>query len=187
MLSRRADGGQVLLEDIAEVVDASAKPTAINHIDAQPSIGVQIQKQSDANAVSVSRLVKARVAEIEKQYAAQNLKFNIASDQSIFTLASANAVVFDLGLAVLIVSIVMLMFLHSFRSSMFVLVALPSSMVPTFALMYIMGFSLNLMTLMALSLVVGILVDDSIVVLENINRHLEMGKDKQNSRTGWPE
>lgn len=86
---------------------------------------------------------------------------------------------FDLMLAVIIVGIVMLAFLHSFRSSMFVLVALPASIIPTFIAMYMLGFSLNLMTLMALSLVVGILVDDSIVVLENIYRHMEMGSDKR--------
>lgn len=179
IVANRADGSQVLLKDVAEVVDASTKPTAINHINAQPSIGVQIQKQSDANAVSVSQQAQVKIKQLEKQYANVGLKFNVASDQSIYTLASADAVVFDMGLAILIVSVVMLLFLHSFRSAMFVLVALPSSMIPTFALMYLMGFSLNLMTLMALSLVVGILVDDSIVVLENINRHLEMGKDKR--------
>ncbi|ARK12696.1 efflux RND transporter permease subunit [Fibrivirga algicola] len=179
IIANRTDGSQVLLRDVAEVVDASTKPTAINHINAQPSIGLQIQKQSDANAVSVSQQAQVKITQLEKQYANLGLKFNIASDQSIYTLASADAVVFDMGLAILIVSVVMLLFLHSFRSAMFVLVALPSSMIPTFALMYLMGFSLNLMTLMALSLVVGILVDDSIVVLENINRHLEMGKDKR--------
>ncbi|MEZ0485249.1 efflux RND transporter permease subunit [Fibrella aquatica] len=179
IIASRADGSRVLLKDVAEVVDASTKPTAINHINAQPSIGLQIQKQSDANAVSVSQQSQVKIKQLEKQYANVGLKFNIASDQSIYTLASADAVVFDMGLAILIVSVVMLLFLHSFRSAMFVLVALPSSMIPTFALMYLMGFSLNLMTLMALSLVVGILVDDSIVVLENINRHLEMGKDKR--------
>lgn len=179
IIARRADGGQILLSDVAEVVDGTAKATAINHINAKPSIGVQVQKQSDANAVDVSRFVRERIAQIEKQYANIGLKFNIAADQSTYTLASANAVVDDLFIAVLIVSVVMLMFLHSFRSSLFVLVALPSSMIPTFILMYVFGFSLNLMTLMALSLVVGILVDDSIVVLENINRHMEMGKDKR--------
>ncbi|MGM9510446.1 efflux RND transporter permease subunit [Larkinella sp. GY13] len=179
IIVRKTNGSQVLLKDLAEVVDATTKPTAINHINALPAIGLQIQKQSDANAVSVSQLTQVKLTQLEKQYSQFKLKFNIASDQSIYTLASANAVVFDMGLAILIVSVVMLLFLHSFRSAMFVLVALPSSMIPTFALMYIMGFSLNLMTLMALSLVVGILVDDSIVVLENINRHLEMGKDKR--------
>jgi HAE1 family hydrophobic/amphiphilic exporter-1 len=179
IIARRTDGSQVLLSDVAEVVDATTKPTAINHINAKPSVGVQIQKQSDANAVSVSELVRSRITTLEKQYSRYGLKFNIAADQSTYTLASAHAVVDDLFLAVLIVSVVMLLFLHSFRSSLFVLVALPSSMIPTFILMYTAGFSLNLMTLMALSLVVGILVDDSIVVLENINRHLEMGKDKR--------
>ncbi|PVH26876.1 efflux RND transporter permease subunit [Sphingobacterium corticibacter] len=171
--------GVIYLKDIAEVVDATAKTTAINHIDGIPSIGVQIIKQSDANAVDVSEQVKKAFSNIETQYKAQNLKFNISSDQSVYTLNSADAVMFDLMLAVIIVGIVMLAFLHSFRSSMFVLVALPASIIPTFIAMYVLGFSLNLMTLMALSLVVGILVDDSIVVLENIYRHMEMGSDKR--------
>ncbi len=179
VVARRADGSQVLLKNVAEIVDATAKPTAINHINAKPSIGIQILKQSDANAVSVSELVRAKITLLEKQHSGQHLKFNFASDQSVYTLASAHAVVDDLFLAILIVSVVMLLFLHSFRSSLFVLVALPSSIIPTFLLMYVAGFSLNMMTLMALSLVVGILVDDSIVVLENINRHLEMGKDRR--------
>jgi hydrophobe/amphiphile efflux-1 (HAE1) family protein len=171
--------GAVYLRDIAEVVDATAKTTAINHIDGIPSIGVQIIKQTDANAVDVSKQVKKAFAEIEGQYKSQHLTFNISSDQSIYTLHAANAVMVDLVLAIVIVGIVMLAFLHSMRSSLFILVALPSSIIPTFIAMYILGFSLNLMTLMAMSLVVGILVDDSIVVLENIYRHMEMGSDRR--------
>jgi HAE1 family hydrophobic/amphiphilic exporter-1 len=178
IVGRNNTGGQIFLKDIAEVYDGTADATAVNHINGRPSVALQIQKQSDANAVDVSKLTRERLTTLEKQYASSGLKFNIASDQSIYTLASADAVVFDLGLAVLIVSVVMLLFLHSVRSSMFILVALPSSMIPTFILMSVLGFSLNLMTLMALSLVVGILVDDSIVVLENINRHMEMGKSR---------
>ncbi|TCD26513.1 efflux RND transporter permease subunit [Pedobacter psychrodurus] len=176
---QRANEGTVYLKDLAEVVDATAKTTAINHINGIPSIGIQIIKQSDANAVDVSKQVKKTFAEIARQYKAQDLKFNISTDQSVYTLNSADAVMFDLMLAVIIVGIVMLAFLHSFRSAMFVLIALPSSIIPTFIAMYLLGFSLNLMTLMALSLVVGILVDDSIVVLENIYRHMEMGADKR--------
>ncbi|WP_440134635.1 efflux RND transporter permease subunit [Chitinophaga sancti] len=176
---QRPGGGSVYLKDVAEVVDATAKATAINHINGLPSIGIQIVKQSDANAVNVSRDVKKAFATLEKQYQDSKVKFTISSDQSTYTLRSADAVMEDLVLAVIIVGIVMLAFLHSFRSSMFVMVALPSSMIPTFIAMYVMGFSLNLMTLMALSLVVGILVDDSIVVLENIYRHLEAGTDRK--------
>jgi HAE1 family hydrophobic/amphiphilic exporter-1 len=172
-------GGSIYLKDIAEVVDATAKETAINHIDGLPSIGIQIIKQTDANAVNVSKDVKASFVKIEGEYKTKGLKFTISGDQSTYTLRSADAVMDDLVLAVIIVGIVMLAFLHSFRSSMFVMVALPSSIIPTFIAMYFLGFSLNLMTLMAMSLVVGILVDDSIVVLENIYRHLEMGSDRR--------
>lgn len=179
IVMQRPKAGSVYLRDIAEVVDATAKTTAINHINGIPSIGVQIIKQSDANAVNVSEQVKAKFEEIQAQYATNAIKFSVSSDQSEYTLKSADAVMEDLGLAVVIVGIVMLAFLHSFRSSMFVLVALPSSIIPTFIIMYFLGFSLNLMTLMAMSLVVGILVDDSIVVLENIYRHLEMGSDRK--------
>lgn len=179
IVKQQPNGGSVLLKDVAEVVDATAESTAINHIDGQPSIGIQIIKQSDANAVNVSKGVKKAFDEIEKNYASDHLKFGISTDQSTYTLHAADEVMIDIGLAILIVGIVMLAFLHSLRSSMFVMVALPASIIPTFIAMYVLGFSLNLMTLMAMSLVVGILVDDSIVVLENIYRHLEMGKDKK--------
>lgn len=179
MVSQRPGGGTIYLGDIAEIVDATAKQTAINHINGTPSIGVQIIKQTDANAVDVSKLVKENFTKLEQQYAAQGMKFTVSTDQSTYTLSSAHAVMEDLGLAILIVGVVMLAFLHSFRSSMFVLVALPCSIIPTFIAMYLLGFSLNLMSLMAMSLVVGILVDDSIVVLENIYRHLEMGSERR--------
>ncbi len=179
LIVSRSRNSTIYLEEIAEVIDATAETSAINHINGIPSIGVQIIKQSDANAVDVSDLIKKKFAELEKRFAAQNITFSVSSDQSTYTLASAHAVMEDLGLAVIIVGLVMLAFLHSVRSSLFVMVALPCSIIPTFIAMYFFGFSLNLMSLMALSLVVGILVDDSIVVLENIYRHMEMGSDKR--------
>ncbi|BAV05533.1 hydrophobic/amphiphilic exporter-1, HAE1 family [Filimonas lacunae] len=172
-------GGTVYLKDIASISDASVDATAVNAINGTPSIGIQVIKQSDANAVNLSKAVKAKFSELETQYATKGIHFTISADQSTYTLSAANAVMEDLGLAILIVGVVMLAFLHSVRSSMFVLIALPSSIIPTFIAMYFCGFSLNLMSLMAMSLVVGILVDDSIVVLENIYRHLEMGKDRR--------
>src|SRR5690606_12974280 len=173
------DGGKVYLRDVAEVLETQTDVTMLNHINGLPSIGIQILKQTDANAVEVSELVQKRLAQLEQDHQDIGIDFKIASDQSIYTLRSADAVMHDLVLAVIIVSLVMLMFLHSIRSSLFVLVALPASMIPTFIAMYLLGMSLNLMTLMALSLVVGILVDDSIVILENIMRHMEMGKNKR--------
>jgi HAE1 family hydrophobic/amphiphilic exporter-1 len=172
------EGGRVLLKDIASITDAQTEDKMVNRINGKPGIGIEIVKQADANTVKVSELVKKKLEDLKKMYASKGLSFEIAIDQSVYTLASADAVMDDLLLAVIIVALVMLLFLHSARSSFFVLVALPSAMIPTFILMYAFGFSLNLMTLMALSLVVGILVDDSIVILENIFRHMEMGKNK---------
>lgn len=173
------DGSRVLLSDVAIVSDAQEDVETLNRINGKAAIGIQVYKTDDANAVEVSESVKKKLIELKKLYADQQFQYEIASDQSTYTLESADAVMHDLFLAVLIVGVVMLFFLHSLRSSLFVLVAIPSAMIPTFIMMYLMDFSLNLMTLLALSLVVGILVDDSIVVLENIFRHLEMGKDKR--------
>ncbi|MCW4467617.1 efflux RND transporter permease subunit [Flavobacterium sp. MFBS3-15] len=171
--------GAVYLMDVAEVADLSSDILTINHSNGIPSVGLQVIKQSDANAVSVSKMVKEVFSDMESQYRENGVKFDLSSDVSVYTLSAADAVMYDLMLAVIIVGIVMLAFLHSLRSSLFVLVALPASIIPTFIAIYLLGFSLNLMTLMALSLVVGILVDDSIVVLENIYRHMEKGIDKR--------
>lgn len=172
------DGSRLLLSDIAYVSDSQEEAATLNRINGESAIGLEIKKQSDANAVNVSRLVREKLIAIKSTYASTDFNYKIASDQSIYTLQSADAVTHDLFLAILIVAGVMLFFLHSLRSASFVLVAIPSAMIPTFIGMWYLGFSLNLMTLLGLSLVVGILVDDSIVVLENIYRHLEMGKDK---------
>jgi HAE1 family hydrophobic/amphiphilic exporter-1 len=178
VLVRAPNGSIVKLSDVAEIEDGIAKQSSLTRINGANSIGLIIQKQSDANAVAVSKLVRSEIALLESEYSDMNLKFDVAADVSLFTLASANAVLFDLSMAIILVAIVMFFFLHSFRNSFIVLVSIPTSIVSVFALMYVFGFSLNMMSLMALSLVIGILVDDSIVVLENIHRHLEMKKDK---------
>ena len=176
---RTISGSSIKLSDIAEVVDGIAEQSNLNKINGKNSIGIIIQKQSDANTVDVCKRVKEQLKLLENQYADDNLKFDVASDNSTYTLASANAVMEDLMFAVLLVALVMFMFLHSIRNSFIVLISIPSSIISVFIAMYIFDFSLNLLTLMALSLVIGILVDDSIVVLENIYRHMEMGKDKR--------
>jgi HAE1 family hydrophobic/amphiphilic exporter-1 len=171
-----AENGRIILSDIAEVEDGIAEQTKINRYNNRISIGLQILKQSDANSVEIARAIKKEIASMQQEYAKDELTFDIASDASVYTLASVNAVLEDLVIAVIIVSIVCLTFLHSLRSALIVMVAVPLSMIPSFIFMYFFGYTLNLMSLMALSLAVGILVDDSIVVVENIYRHLEMGK-----------
>ena len=177
-ITKNSSGSVVKLGDIAEIIDGTTKQTTLNRINGETSIGIQIQKQSDANAVKVNELVKLEMKAIESTYSDIGLKFNIASDNSTYTLASAHAVMEDLSLAIILVAIVMLLFLHSIRNSFIVLISIPASIISVFIAMYVFDFSLNMLTLMALSLVIGILVDDSIVVLENIYRHLEMGKHR---------
>jgi hydrophobic/amphiphilic exporter-1 (mainly G- bacteria), HAE1 family len=178
-VARTAGGAIIHLSDIADVYDGIAEITTINRVNNVSSIGIIIQKQSDANTVDVCQKVKKELTLLESQYANQGVKFNISSDTSIHTLDSANAVVKDLLLAIILVAFVMFFFLHSFRNSLIVMVSIPASIISVFAAMYVFDFSLNLMTLLALSLVIGILVDDSIVVLENIHRHQEMGKGRK--------
>ena len=172
-------GSPVRIADVAEIRDEPKEAADISRVNGISSIGVIVQKQTDANAVAVSEGIKKEMSILEDQYKAEGLKFKIASNTTDFTLDAVDAVVHDIGLAVVLVALVMLVFLHSLRNSLIVMVAIPASLVATFIGMYIFGFTLNLMTLLAMSLVIGILVDDSIVVLENIYRHLEMGKNRR--------
>lgn len=171
-------GSRVRLSDIATVQDGTKEITTFNRIDGRNSIGLQLVKQRDANAVEVAREVKRILREIEQAYAAQKVKFDIANDSSEFTIEAADLVMFDFFLAIVIVAAVMLLFLHSLRNSLIVMISIPASLLSVFIAMNLLGYTINLLTLMAISLVIGILVDDSIVVLENIYRHLEKGKDK---------
>ncbi|MBI5216605.1 MAG: efflux RND transporter permease subunit [Ignavibacteriae bacterium] len=179
VIGHSRDGGEIHLSDVAEIEDGRKDYATLSRINGVSSVGVMVQKQSDANTVDVSKLVRAELPNIEADYKDINLKFDIAQDGSLFTIDAANAVKEDLALAILFVALVMLAFLHSIRNSLIVLVAIPSSIVATFIGMYLFNMTLNIMTLLGLSLVIGILVDDSIVVLENIYRHLEKGDERR--------
>ena len=172
-------GSPVKLSDIATVSDVTKEPASVFRYNGENAIGLLIKKQGDANAVEISKQVKTKITTIQDKYAAKGVKFIIADDTADYTLESADGVIHDLEISVFLVAAIMLLFLHSIRDSLIVLVAIPTSLISTFIAMYFFGFSLNLMSLLALSLVIGILVDDSIVVLENIHRHLHMGKDKR--------
>lgn len=169
----------IRLSDVASVTDASKDQITISRLNGVNGVGLRIKKQSDANAVDMAKATKDRFKEIEKKYKKEGITFTVATDTSIPTLDSVNAVIHDLELAVLLVAAVMLLFLHSLRNAFIVLISIPASLISTFIAMYLLGYTLNLMTLLAMSLVIGILVDDSIVVLENIYRHLQMGKKRR--------
>ena len=169
----------VYVKDVAEVVDGIKEITSYSRYNSKNGIGLMIKKQGDANAVDVSKLIREKFQTIEKQNANADVKFVVTDDSTDNTIAAVNSVVFDLILAVILVSLVMLLFLRSFRNSLIVLVAIPTSLITSFAVMWLLGYTLNLMTLLAMSLIIGILVDDATVVLENIQRHLDMGKEKR--------
>lgn len=168
----------VYVKDIANVIDGVKEIPSVSRYNGVNGIGLMLKKQGDANAVDVSKLVQEKLKVIEEQNKDAGVKFTIADDSTDKTIAAVNSVVFDLFLAVILVSIVMLLFLRSYRNSLIVLVSIPTSLVTAFAVMWLLGYTLNLMTLLAMSLIIGILVDDAIVVLENIQRHLDKGKEK---------
>ena len=172
------DGAQVRLSDIATVFDTQKDVEKVARFNQKSTILMQIKKQSDANAVSVSELVQETIGTVQNSYKAQGVKINIVDDTTEFTLEAANHVIFDLFLAIILVAVVMLLFLHNIRNAFIVMVSIPVSLIATVIGMYLMGYTLNLMSLLGLSLVVGILVDDAIVVLENVYRHMEMGKSR---------
>jgi HAE1 family hydrophobic/amphiphilic exporter-1 len=179
VVAAKPDGSVVKLGDIAEVQDTPKETTNISRYNGRNSIAMLIFKQPDGNEVSISEQVRKEITNIENIYKDKGLKFAIANDTSEFTSTSAKAVMHDLLMAILLVAVVMLVFLHSLRNSFIVMVAIPVSLISTFVAMYVMDFSLNIISMVAMSLVIGILVDDSIVVLENIYRHLEMGKQRR--------
>jgi HAE1 family hydrophobic/amphiphilic exporter-1 len=176
-----APGSPVYVKDVAAVIDGVKEVSSVSRYNGVNGIGLLLKKQGDANAVDVSKLVREKLEQIEAANTAEGVKFIIADDSTDKTIAAVNSVVFDLLLAVILVSLVMLLFLRSYRNSLIVLIAIPTSLITAFAVMWLLGFTLNLMTLLAMSLIIGILVDDAIVILENIQRHLDMGKEKRSA------
>ena len=165
----------VRLGDVAEVVDTFAQQTRLQRLNGQDAVGFIITKQADANGVQVSDDIKAALDRTQNLLP-RGTTLQITNDTAKFTRRSLDAVLGDLRLAVILTGIVLLLFLHTFRPTIIVLLAIPTSLISTFLIMFFNGFSLNMISLMALALCIGILVDDSIVVLENIERHLKLGE-----------
>jgi HAE1 family hydrophobic/amphiphilic exporter-1 len=170
--------GVVYLKDIARVVDGTRENVTLSRLNGENSIALTIQKQSDANSVKTSDRLRRAMSALEAENGGR-ISFTVAQDITEFTRNSLSEVQRDLFLAILMVAIVLFFFLHNARNSFIVLLSIPTSLITTFFFMYLFGYTLNLVSLMALALVIGILVDDSIVVLENIHRHLERGEEPE--------
>ncbi len=170
------NGSAIFLRDVAQVTDTIKADRSLARLKGTPALGIQIVKQAQANSVKTSRDVRAELAKLEQQYKGL-IHFEIAQDITVFTRNAIAEVNRNVGEALVVVALVLLVFLHSFRNSLIVLIAIPISLISTFITMAIFGFSVNLMTMMSLGMVIGVLVDDSIVVLENIHRWLKRGAD----------
>ncbi|MBV9897422.1 MAG: efflux RND transporter permease subunit, partial [Chloroflexi bacterium] len=176
LIVTQTTNGPILLRDLATVGLGYKQQTQLQRLNGTDAVGLQIVKQSDANALQVADSVRVALAKLQTLLP-QGSQVVVTNDTSVFTRASLDAIQHDLLLSVLLVGGVMLLFLHAWRHTVIVLLAIPTSLISTFLVMYALGFSLNIMSLMALALMIGILVDDSIVVLENIHRHITLGEN----------
>jgi HAE1 family hydrophobic/amphiphilic exporter-1 len=166
----------VLIRDIATVKDTDAVMRSFSRYNGKPCISLPIRKQSDANTVDVAKKVREKVDEIRKTLP-PGMSIDIVQDQSIFIMAAVKSLEEDMILGAILVSLTVLLFIRNLRGMLICAVSIPTSLISTFALMKALGFTLNNLTLLALTLANGIVIDDAIIVFENIFRHLEEKKE----------
>ncbi|MUL52664.1 multidrug efflux RND transporter permease subunit MexQ [Pseudomonas aeruginosa] len=170
-----ADGQVTRLRDVARIEMGGDAYALRSLLDGEPAVALQIIQSPGANALDTAEAVRATVARLEGNFPA-GLSARIAYDPTVFVRASLQTVATTLLEAILLVVVVVVLFLRSWRASLIPLMAVPVSLVGTFAIMHLMGFSLNTLSLFGLVLSIGIVVDDAIVVVENVERHIENGE-----------
>ena len=170
----------VRVGDIATINDTVAEASQLSRLNGKPSVTLSIQKQSDANTVDVAEGIKEELKEME-HILPEGVRPIIARDDSVFVEEALDDVNKSLLEGIFLVVVIVFLFLHTARATFIVAIAIPTSIMATYMPIQAFGFTLNTMTLLALALVVGILVDDSIVVLENIERHLRMRENPENA------
>lgn len=170
--SARSTGAPILLEDVATVEDGTEEPRGVSRLNRREAVTLTIQKQSGANLVATAHALKERLAAL-KESLPPGSELLVLRDNSIFVEESAAEVRFHLVLGGILASLAVLLFMGSIRSTLIAAVAIPASLIATFSVMSAFGFTLNNITLLALTLAVGIVIDDAIVVIENIHRHME--------------
>lgn len=168
------------LRDLAAVVETSAEREQITRVGRRESIGLILSRVSDANTVQVAQGVKAALADLQGRLPA-DVKIGTLQDHSQAVGDALEDINATLMLGAILAVVVVWVFLHSFKDTLIIACAIPTSIISTFIVMYFAGFTMNQMTMLALSLSVGILVDDSILVLECIHRHRAMGKSPQDA------
>jgi HAE1 family hydrophobic/amphiphilic exporter-1 len=168
-------GTPIRLRDVADVIDGPAEARSIARVGSKSAIGLVVRKQSGANTVQVADALKENLERVSKRLP-PGCQVTLAIDGSKFIRQSIHAVQEDLILGAFLAVVIVLFFLRNWRSTLIAAVALPTSIIGTFAVMRALNFTFNIITMLALTLSIGLLIDDAIVVIENIVRHLEHGE-----------
>ena len=175
IIIRSGEDGQITrLKDIARVELGSSQYALRSLLNNQPAVALPIFQRPGSNAIQISNDVRAKMAELKQSFP-EGMDFDIVYDPTIFVRGSIEAVVHTLFEALILVVLVVILFLQTWRASIIPLVAVPVSLIGTFAVMHMFGFSLNALSLFGLVLAIGIVVDDAIVVVENVERNIELG------------
>ncbi len=169
-----ASGGVTYLSDVARVELGSNNYALRSLLNNKPAVAIPIFARPGSNAIHISDEVRSTMAQLQKDFP-QGVDYKIVYDPTVFVRGSIEAVVHTLFEAIVLVVLVVILFLQTWRASIIPLVAVPVSLVGTFAVMFLAGFSLNALSLFGLVLAIGIVVDDAIVVVENVERHIERG------------
>lgn len=169
-----SNGVNIPLVEVAAIKEQDSRATRYGRVNGQDAISLQVYKNSDANIVDTSKAALAQIETLKKEY--PDYQFIVVTDSAQFVNNSLKNTLGTLIEGLITTGLVLYLFLRGWKSTLAVMIAIPTSMIATFLAMYMAGFTFNMMSLMGMALCVGILVDDSIVVLENIHRHLHMGK-----------
>ena len=174
MIISYRDGAPIRLKDIAELEDGLEDPRQLAHYNGEPTVGIGITKVSNANTVAIIDAVKKRLDEEIRPNLPPGMTIEVSTDDAIFIKEIVSSLQEHLIEGTLLAALIVWIFLRSLRSTLIIATAIPVSLLGAVAVMYFSGFTFNTMTLLALLLLIGVVVDDAIVVLENIHRHLEM-------------
>lgn len=174
LVIKRSANTFIRLSDIGRASVGVEDERSVARFNSRPAVGIGIIKQSKANTIEVAKKIKAELVRIKETLPA-DVYTTIPYDESIFVEKSIYEVWETLGLAFFLVVLTIFVFLHNFRSTLIPAVSIPVSIIATFGMLYVMGYSINTVTMLAFVLAIGLVVDDSIIVLENIYRHVEEG------------
>ncbi|TKC99205.1 efflux RND transporter permease subunit [Polyangium fumosum] len=177
LVVRHVNSTPVYLEDVAVVEDGFEDVNSVARLDGIPLQALGVLKQRGTNAVAVASAVREKVTEIQRSLP-EGMKVEVLFDTTTFIEESVHEIEIELGLALILTALVCWLFLGSLSSTVNVILAIPMSLLGTVAVVYFLGFTLNTFTLLGLSLAVGLVVDDAVMVMENIYRHAEMGKER---------